>query len=153
VEIPASIRRIEPLPASALALLNTIPSLVREVRRLRVLLEQEPLLLNAVGQVGIASGKYAGGNPMDFPTLFERLGATDLIEIAITLLVRGYLRRALSVLEDHRYWRYTLACAVCCQEIALSGDDNKLIAYVAGLLHDIGRLVLVAAYPDRYANC
>jgi HD-like signal output (HDOD) protein len=152
MEIPASIRSIEPFPASALALLNTIPSRGSEVKRVSVLLEQEPLLLNEVGQVAIASGKYGSANPIDFPTLVERIGATDLIEIAITLLVRGYLRRALSVFEDRRYWRYTLACAVCCQEIALPGEDNKLIAYVAGLLHDIGRLALVAAYPDRYAN-
>ncbi|MFI5105102.1 MAG: HDOD domain-containing protein, partial [Terriglobales bacterium] len=54
--------------------------------------------------------------------------------------------------EDRRYWRYTLACAVSCAEIAPAGEDHKLIAYAAGLLHDIGRLALIAAYPDRYAN-
>jgi HD-like signal output (HDOD) protein len=152
MEVPQSIQRIEPFSGSALALLNRIPPQPGEVKQLGILLEQEPLLLNAVGQVAVASGNYNGDNPLDFAAISERIGAAESIEIAITLLVRGYLQRALSVYEDRRYWRYTLACAVSCEEIAKPGEDNRLIAYVAGLLHDIGRLALVAAYPDKYAN-
>lgn len=108
--------------------------------------------MQAIGQVAVASGKYADGQALGLAALMQRIGANELIEIAITLLLRDYMHRALSVAEDQRYWRYTLACAVSCQEIALPSEDNRLIAYVAGLLHDIGRLALVAAYPDKYAN-
>jgi HD-like signal output (HDOD) protein len=152
VEVPRSIQRIEPFPRSALAILDRIPPRVGEIDQLRVLFEQEPLLLNAVRQVAVESGQYSGDNPLDFAAISERIGAAEVIEFTITLLVRGYLQRAMTVVEDRHYWRYTLACAVCCEEIALPGEDNKLIAYVAGLLHDIGRLALIAAYPDRYAN-
>jgi len=62
------------------------------------------------------------------------------------------MQRAFNVVEDRRYWLYTLACAVSCAEIAAPGESTKLVAYVAGLLHDIGRLALIAAYPDKYAN-
>jgi HD-like signal output (HDOD) protein len=150
--VPSSIERIEPFPGCAVALLNKIPPQPGDVQQLGVLFESEPLLLNAVGQVANASGKYEGGAGPDFLAMIERIGSAELIEIAITLLVRGYMQRAYSVSEDRRYWRYMLACAVSCEEIAAPGDDNKLIAYVAGLLHDIGRLALIAAYPDKYAN-
>ena len=152
MEVPLSIRRIEPFQGCALALLNSIPPKPAEDQQLGILLEQEPLLLHAIGQVAVASGTYARAKPITFAALRDRIGAAELIEIAITLLLRGYMQGALSVSEDERYWRYTLSCAVCCEEIALPGADNKLIAYVAGLLHDIGRLALVAAYPDKYAN-
>src|SRR5580658_1262725 len=152
MEVPLSIRRIEPFQGCALALLNGIPPKPGGDQQLGILLEQEPLLLNAIGQVAVASGIYGRGKPINFAALRDRIGAAELIEIAITLLLRGYMQNALSVSEDERYWRYTLSCAVCCEEIALPGEDNKLIAYVAGLLHDIGRLALVAAYPDKYAN-
>ena len=152
MEVPRSIQRIEPFPECALAILNRIPPRAGEVEQLQGLLEEQPFLLNAVDRIAVASGKYDDGAPLDFAAILERIGADEFIEIAITLLVRGYLQRALSVLEDRRYWRYTLACAVCCQEIALPGEDHRLIAYVAGLLHDIGRLALIAAYPDKYAN-
>jgi hypothetical protein len=137
MELPSSIERIEPFPASALALLNIIPPKDADAGPISALLAQDPALLNAIGQV---SGPE------------EPIGSHKLIEIAITVLVRGYLQRALSVFEDRRYWRYTVACAVSCAEIAWPGEDNNLIAYVSGLLHDIGRLALIAAYPDRYAN-
>ena len=152
MEIPRSIQRIEPFPECALAILNRIPPRANEVEQLQGLLEEHPHVLHAVDKIAIASGKYDEGASLDSAAIIDRVGAAELIEIAITLLVRGYLHRALSVLEDRRYWRYTLACAVCCQEIAPPGGDTRLIAYVAGLLHDIGRLALIAAYPDKYAN-
>jgi hypothetical protein len=152
MDVPGSIQRIEPFPACALALLNQIPPRPGELQQLGVLLDEEPLLLNAIGQVAVASGQFDSDNLLDFADMLEQIGAAELTKIAVTLLVRGYLRRALSVFEDQRYWRYTLACAVSCEEIALPGEDDKLIAYVAGLLHDIGRLALIAAYPDKYAN-
>jgi hypothetical protein len=152
MDVPGSIQRIEPFPACALALLNRIPPRSGELQQLGVLLEQEPLLLNEMGQVAVAAGRYDSDDPLDFAPMLEQIGAADLMKIAVTLLVRGYLRRALSVFEAQRYWRYTLACAVSCEEIAFESQDKKLIAYVAGLLHDIGRLALIAAYPDKYAN-
>jgi hypothetical protein len=152
VEVPRSIQRIEPFPECALAILNRIPPRAGEVEQIQGLLEKQPLLLNTLDQIAALSGKYDAGEPLEFAAILERIGAGEFMEIAITLLIRGYLQRALRVLEDRRYWRYTLACAVCCQEIALPGEDNRLIAYVGGLLHDIGRLALIAAYPDKYAN-
>ncbi len=152
MDVPHSIQRIAPLPGTALALLNRIPPRPSEVSQLKILFDQEPLLVNAIAQVAVASEKFDAGEPPVFSVLLQKIGATELMEIAITLLVRGYLQRALNVAEDERYWRYTLACAVCCEEIASPGEDNRLIAYVAGLLHDIGRLALIAAYPDKYGN-
>ncbi len=50
-----------------------------------------------------------------------------------------------------RHLRHALACATCAAKTA---DHTRLIsaneAYVAGLLHDIGRLALVAAMPEDY---
>jgi hypothetical protein len=133
MEVPSSIQRIEPFPASALALLRIVPPQPSDAPQLRVLLEQEPKLLEAIGIV-------------------EGTGSEKSIEIAITLLLRGYMQRAFRVYEDRRYWDYTLACAVACSEIAARGQESRLTAYVGGLLHDIGRLALIASYPDKYAN-
>jgi HD-like signal output (HDOD) protein len=82
----------------------------------------------------------------------EQIPAADLAEIALSVLVHRYMQRSLDVAEDRRYWRYTLACAFVCQELAYSGGQTGLRAYAAGLLHDIGRLALIAAYPEKYAN-
>jgi HD-like signal output (HDOD) protein len=141
--VPGSILRIAPFPKSAVALLNCVPPDADKADAVRLVFEQEPQLLEAVGRIAEWSRKWKSG---------DKLGASELIEIAVTLQVHGYLQRSLSIFEDRRYWNYTLACAVCCEELASPGKDNRLVAYLAGFLHDIGRLALIAAYPDRYAN-
>ncbi|QYF91652.1 HDOD domain-containing protein [Massilia sp. PAMC28688] len=53
--------------------------------------------------------------------------------------------------DDKAFWRHSIATAVCCQVIARRVRYSQDIAFTAGLLHDIGRLVLVTADPDTYA--
>lgn len=53
---------------------------------------------------------------------------------------------------DHRtFWRHSIATAACAKVLARRTRLNQDFAFTAGLLHDIGRLVLVTAYPERYS--
>ena len=61
VDVPASIQRIEQFPASGLALLNKIPARSGESIDIGDLLEQEPFLLNALGQIAGDSDDPAAG--------------------------------------------------------------------------------------------
>ncbi len=151
VEVPKSIQRIAPFPRTALALLNKIPPQPGDAAELRALLEEEPLLIDAMGKVAVVSPEYGFTDVPDLPSMFDQIGLAGVLRIAVTLSVQGYMRRAFSVFEDRRYWHYTVACGVSCAEIA-SDQNDRLTAYAAGLLHDIGRLALIAAYPDKYAN-
>jgi putative nucleotidyltransferase with HDIG domain len=50
------------------------------------------------------------------------------------------------------FWAHAIATALCARAIAARiGHAEVAEAYLAGLLHDIGRLALVAAAPDEYA--
>jgi hypothetical protein len=94
VEAPSSIQRIEPFPGSALALLSLVPPRSGEVKELGALFEQEPLLLAAVGKVAVAYGAYIAGDVPDFRRMLERMGSAELLKIAITVSVRGYMQRS-----------------------------------------------------------
>lgn len=48
------------------------------------------------------------------------------------------------------FWLHSIAAAVCAQELARHLDLNPEHAYIAGLLHDIGRLVLVSQFQPNY---
>jgi putative nucleotidyltransferase with HDIG domain len=52
--------------------------------------------------------------------------------------------------DDKAFWRHSVATAVCARALARRLRFNQDYAFTAGLLHDIGRLVLVTAYPDAY---
>jgi|SRR5450830_504899 len=48
------------------------------------------------------------------------------------------------------FWRHALATAICARELAVYRQINPEHAYTAGLLHDIGRLVLVTQFHANY---
>lgn len=48
------------------------------------------------------------------------------------------------------FWRHSIATAVCAKALARHLQLNQDYAYTAGLLHDIGRLVLVTYFTRQY---
>jgi putative nucleotidyltransferase with HDIG domain len=48
-------------------------------------------------------------------------------------------------------WQHAIAVALCAGELARNSNVNQDMAYVAGLLHDVGRLVLATQRPADYA--
>ncbi|WLI88365.1 HDOD domain-containing protein [Massilia sp. R2A-15] len=54
--------------------------------------------------------------------------------------------------NDKAFWRHSIGTAACARVLARRMRFNPDYAFTAGLLHDIGRLVLVSTYPERYAE-
>ena len=52
--------------------------------------------------------------------------------------------------NDKVFWRHSIASAACARALARRVRFNADYAFTAGLLHDIGRLVLVSRFPERY---
>ena len=50
------------------------------------------------------------------------------------------------------FWRHSIATAACAKVLARRMKFNQDYAFTAGLLHDIGRLVLVTSFPGQYAQ-
>jgi len=80
------------------------------------------------------------------------LGLDFVKAVAITVGLRAYVKSAVKLPVLRRCWTHSMACGILAQELAtacfMKGDE----AYTAGLLHDIGRMGLLAAYPVEYAN-
>jgi len=54
--------------------------------------------------------------------------------------------------NDKAFWRHSIATAACARALARRMRFNQDIAFTAGLLHDIGRLVLVTCQPEAYGQ-
>lgn len=52
--------------------------------------------------------------------------------------------------DDKVFWRLSIATAACARVLARHMHFNQDVAFTAGLLHGIGRLVLVTRFPERY---
>lgn len=49
------------------------------------------------------------------------------------------------------FWRHAIGTGLCAKMLARQMKLNQDYAFVCGLMHDIGRLVLVTRFPDQYA--
>ena len=50
------------------------------------------------------------------------------------------------------FWRHSIAAALCAKNLARHAGVDQDYAFIAGLLHDIGRLVLASGFPGDYAR-
>jgi putative nucleotidyltransferase with HDIG domain len=48
------------------------------------------------------------------------------------------------------FWRHAIGTALCAKMLARQMNLNQDYAFVSGLMHDIGRLVMVTRFPERY---
>jgi putative nucleotidyltransferase with HDIG domain len=58
------------------------------------------------------------------------------------LVVVGYDQRA--------FWLHSAGTALCARALARELDVNMENSFTAGLLHDIGRLILAARFPEKF---
>jgi HD-like signal output (HDOD) protein len=80
------------------------------------------------------------------------LGPDRLKGIVMTVALRDVLADVLADRLLLRCWRHSLACALLCEEMAKARWLDPDRYYTAGLLHEMGRLLLLATYPRDYAT-
>ncbi len=82
------------------------------------------------------------------------LGFRRLRSVVITVGLRTYLAEPVTPLL-RACWRHSLACAIIAERAAKASNMDKDFAYTAGVMHDIGRVVLAISDPAyaRVAEC
>ncbi len=80
------------------------------------------------------------------------LGLERVKGLVVTIAMKAYLNGALEIPALRACWRHSLACALVAEDFAKVGLMEGDVAYTAGLMHDVGRLALVAGYRKEYAD-
>ena len=78
------------------------------------------------------------------------LGLDCTRQIMMMHATAAYAVGALRTEELRRCWQHAVATAVLAEEIAQSCGAFTNVAFTAGIMHDIGRLSLLVAYPKEY---
>lgn len=80
------------------------------------------------------------------------LGMDRTRSLALTLATRSLLNEAPKTSVARRVWRHSMATAIVAENIAPIFRAAPDLAYTLGLLHDLGRCALLAAYPKVYTE-
>jgi HD-like signal output (HDOD) protein len=79
------------------------------------------------------------------------LGVRRVYALIITLTLCRFLRAGVDAHPAMRAcWRHNLATALLAKQIGLKRHADPDYAYLAGLLHEVGKLALLTAFPRQY---
>lgn len=150
--------------ATLIRQLENLPPLSRQARQLLTilgdpdldtdllieLLRQSPALAARI--LGVARSAFFAGPspPRDLPDAVIRfLGLALVRDLTIAFILSDPLRGDLcSAFKPHRYWRHSLWTATLAEKLATGRPiPNGSLAYLAGLLHNLGLLALVHVAP------
>ncbi len=149
--LPPALEKVQPFPAVAAKLFGMFAKSDIDLVEVATLIKSDPTL-TAVVLKAVNSYKYGvRSNVSSIRQAIGLIGLEKTKQITTTIAASSYVKR-LATADLLRCWHHSVATAVLSEAIAKSGGAFENVAFVAGIMHDIGRLGLLAAYPDEYAN-
>ena len=88
-----------------------------------------------------------------FDRIVQLLGPENIRKVALAALVEPLFKPVMkrAVPAYHRFWLHSVNCAITSRKLYQTlGFSNSSDAYLTGLLHDIGKLLLLMNYPQEY---
>jgi putative nucleotidyltransferase with HDIG domain len=80
------------------------------------------------------------------------LGLERTRSLTLTVAMQAFVGNVHITPELQSSWRHSVACALAAEELAPLYKLQSDHGYTAGLMHDLGRLGLMKAYPGKYAT-
>jgi len=148
------VQHLPPAPTIAIELLGLFDDPDRDIDRIVELIGLDPSLTLEVLK---RCGKATAGAGMETADMFEIITRLGFYEVyCVVASVVGARAMAIgkpkSVLDTGTLWRHSVVTAVAAAVLARYLKETEAIAFTAGLLHDIGKLVLVSVEHSRYAD-
>jgi putative nucleotidyltransferase with HDIG domain len=148
------VQHLPPAPTIITELLALFSDPNRNVDRIVELISLDPSLTAEVLK-RCNSAFFRGAEPAS--GIFEavtRLGFFEVYSVVTTLVSARTLAlaRNSTLLDPALLWRHTVTTAVASATIARRAVGSEAVAFTSGLLHDIGKLILVSVEGAAYAR-
>lgn len=151
-DIVRSIRDLPALPAIVLELIRTFGQEDVDIDTLAAKIARDQAL--AARTLRLANSSFYG-----LASRVTTIGQAVVVlgfDSVRTLVAGGGIIDTLSgagaAIDLAGFWRHSVANAVCARSLARHTGQNPENAFIAGLLHDIGRLVLATRFPAGYGE-
>jgi len=148
----ALLARIPAFPPIVLRLLDLLARDNVDIRELVALISSDPAFAAQI--LRVANSPLFGFRAQidSLHSALIVLGLRRVRSLCMTVATADQMKAVLHIQELAHCWRHMLACALLTEQLARCCSAFEDRAYTAGLLHDIGRLGLLLAYPKEYAE-
>ena len=141
------LREVPPFRPVAVQLLNLVSDMSQPLARVVNLLRTDAVLTAEVLRLANSPLLGCRSEIKNILQALAFLGMERINSLIVTTAMRG-LAGPNSGNLARSCWRHNLATAVICERLASSLKISQERAYMAGLIHDIGRLALLRAFPN-----
>lgn len=148
----AQIARLPPLSAVALQLLQSLDDEGADTERLSRLIATDQILAARLLRVANSSFYGMQGRIHSIRDAVVLIGFRGLRSLALAASVSKALSGNCDRLDLCAFWRHGLAAGLAAQELGRRASLNSDQCFAAGLLHDIGQLLLARAFPRQFAR-
>lgn len=144
--------RLPPMPALALKILRLTSDPEASARELAELIEFDPsLTAQTIRYARSALFNYPGQIQSVQEAVTRVLGFERVAHIALGIAsVRAFDIPRQGPLGMDQFWRHSLYCAFLCQRMAPRCDADPSLAYLCGLLHNFGLLLVGHLFPAEF---
>jgi putative nucleotidyltransferase with HDIG domain len=147
------VARLPAMPQVLIKLIDLCQADEVGVTELAKLIANDAGLTSRVLRVANSAAYQRSGRKLGLPQALTTLGAdlvkSLLISESVFQTFNGFPHTGGTDLRP--FWKHSLAAAVMARDLARTMQYPQVEeAYLAGLLHDVGRLALLAAAPDTY---
>lgn len=150
-EVTRNIRDLPALPTVVLELIKTFDQPDVDVARLAETISHDQALAARTLRVANSSFYGLASKVKTINQAIMVLGFDTVRSLVSAGAIVHTLPGGGTHLDLAQFWRHSMATAVCARSIARRTRLNQDYAFLSGLLHDIGRLVLATRFPQQYA--
>jgi putative nucleotidyltransferase with HDIG domain len=126
---------------------------VKDLKAITEIVRQEPLLNTRILDLVSSSASSEGCEPPPFSEALVLVGSERLSILAAGCAVAEFAGRRLPAETIRDFWYHSLLTALVSERIAREVHPESIErAYLAGLLHDIGRLPFLIALHEEEVN-
>lgn len=145
------IKDLPSFPSIALEVMETVSRDDFTIKDLKQIIEKDPALATKVLKVANSFAFNPLGKEI---TSLERaivhLGVNHLVPIVVGLTVIELSKGVDPRFNEDLFWKHSYTCAHVAKRLASHFRLPEGEAFTAGLLHDIGKLILYLYFPDSY---
>lgn len=153
MDLPRRVAELPPMPAALTEVLKALGDGHLSTLHCVALIEHDPAL--SARMLRLANSAFYGraGSIGSISAAVSLLGLRTVAGVLTAASLRGSLQidpRAGFSLERH--WRHAVGSALACSSLAPALGLDPSEAFLAGLMHDIGQLIVVALAPEAWVE-
>jgi HD-like signal output (HDOD) protein len=149
---PWALRLLPPFPAVAQRLLSLVDNDTAAAAQISDCIKLDPTFTAEILRVANSALFGAVREVYSVKHAVGLLGLDRVKAMAVLIAVNAMVKPAMRIEALRKFWVHSLVTAILTEESARVSKCCTDGAYTAGLLHHLGVLGLMSAYPEEYAG-